>query len=78
VRFEKSQAFHELAAKAADTQRALESGIAQADGSWMDPTRARFETRHLAPIRADARALRTQLEEIARTADTVVKDLRDG
>ena len=77
MQFEKSQRFHDLAAKATDAQHALENGIAQADASWMDPTRARFETRHLASIRADARTLRTELEEIARMSDAIIRALRD-
>ena len=77
MRFKRNQAFHNVSAKAADAERALQSGIAQVDALWMDPTRAQFEIRHLAPLRADARALRTELEKIAQLSDAVIRDLRD-
>jgi hypothetical protein len=77
MRFEKSQPFQDLAAKARSAERALKSGIAQADVSWMDPTRAQFEIRHLAAIHADARALKTELDNIARMSEDAIRALRN-
>ena len=77
MRFEKNQPFQDLAAKATSAERALQSGIVQADASWVDPTRAQFETSHLAAIRADARALKTELDSIARISEDVIRALRD-
>lgn len=68
-----ARSLRQLASRSADAQRALETGITEADGAWMDPARGRFETRHLAEIRGDARALRSDLEEIARLAQEAEK-----
>jgi len=63
------------AAAAAEAQLALERRIAQVDAGWSDSARRTFESDHLAAIRADARHLRTELDELARLANATVKQL---
>jgi hypothetical protein len=65
-----------LAARAADAHRTLEGGIAAADGAWNDDARRGFEGDHLAGIRADARHLRIELEELTRGAAAARRHLR--
>ena len=66
---------HSVAA-AARAQWALESRIEGIDRGWDDETRRAFEARHLKAIRADARHLHTELEEIAATVERAVRVLR--
>jgi hypothetical protein len=71
-----AQQLHALGSAAADAQRSFESQIADVDGTWSDDVRRAFEGDHLAAIRADARHLRTELDELARLADAAVRQLR--
>jgi hypothetical protein len=71
-----AQQLHAAGSAASEAQRSLESRIAQVDGMWSDSARREFEADHLAAIRADARHLRTELDELACLADSAVRQLR--
>jgi hypothetical protein len=73
---EKARQLHQLASVASDAQRSLETAIARGDSAWNDTVRRGFEADHLAGIRADARHLRVELEEIAQVAERALRQLR--
>jgi hypothetical protein len=66
----------ETAAAASAAHRSLEQRIAHADATWKGAERRDFETEHLASIRAEARHLRTELEELSRLADSAIRQLK--
>jgi hypothetical protein len=68
---------HQLRAltSAAEAQQALEKGIAHVDSRRSDSARRSFEAEHLAMIRADARSLKTEPDEVARLADAAIRQL---